>query len=279
MKKRNRLACSFCGERSYLGQVLIVLGLATSSAAVGGTLTDAVVAAQVRTLAQISASGPSSPVAPQLPPDPPLGSPPVDPPPAGGSSDVVISQVIDLDGALHDYPIGDYALKEYAFDQSVQIRTGDTVDLTVTFGADALQLSDMGSGRGSALYGWLAHDSFLDPANSSAFTISNAYVDLLGSDGSVLRTIYAGTQSNGSTHIGPDVTGLLNAGETLTIYGYHAYFEVVSLENGAAYYRGPWVYVQADSLNLVPIPEASTYAMMLVGLALVAGAARRRSST
>lgn len=266
MQERNRLACSFDGGRPSLGWLLVVLGFTSSSAAVAGTFTDAVVAAQVQALAQVSASAPSSPAPP---PDAPLGQP----------SDVVISEVIDLNGALHDYPIGDYALKEYSFAQPVQIRTGDTVDLTVTFGADALQLSDMGSGRGSALYAWLAHDSFLDPANSSTFTIANAYVDLLGTDGSVLRTIYAGTQSNGSTHIGPDVTGLLGAGETLTISGYHAYFEVVSLENGVAHYLGPWVYVQADSLNIVPIPEASTYAMMLVGLALVAGAARRRSST
>lgn len=241
--------------------------LATPVAAGAGTFTDAVVAAQLKALAQMTP-----------PPLPAVESPPpVDPAPVPGTQDVTIDQVVDLGGALRDYALGDYLLKEYSFAEPMLVQAGDSVDLTVRFsGTQALQMSDLGLGSGSSLYAWMAQDSLFDAPNSSNFTIANAYVDLLGTDGSVIRTIYVGTQSNGASHLGPDVNGLLYAGETLTITGYHAYFEVVALENGVGHYRGPWVYVQADQLQIVPVPEASTYAMMLAGLGLVAGASLRR---
>lgn len=253
--------------RQRLSWAIFLPVLATPLAAGAGTFTDAVVAAQLKVLSQMTA-----PAAPRPPAETP---PPTEP--GSGTADVTITQVVDLDGALRDYALGDYVLKEYSFAEPMRVETGDSVDLTVRFsGVQALQMSDLGNGSGSSLYAWMAQDSLLDTPNSSNFTIANAYVDLFGTDGSVIRTIQVGTQSNGSSHLGPDVNGLLHAGETLTITGYHAYFEVVSLENGVGYYRGPWVYVQADQLQIVPVPEASTYAMMLAGLGLVAGFSRLR---
>ena len=149
----------------------------------------------------------------------------------------------------------------------VQIGSGDSVDLTINFASgQTVLMTDLGQGNGSWVSGWLKQDSN-DPPNTSIFTIDNAYVDLLDAGGNVIRSVYVGTDSSGETHIGPDVFGVLNAGESLLVSGYHAYFDVVSLQNDPSHYSGPWVYMGADRLQIT-VPEPSLIAMTLASIGL-----------
>lgn len=195
------------------------------------------------------------------------------------AAQVTINHVVDLGGvAVQNAGFGDYVSKIYDFPPSVQIASGDAVDMTISFASgQAVQMSDLGAGHGSWLNAWMSQDTSIDPPNSSNFAIANAYVDLLDAGGNVIRSVYAGSDSTHAAHIGVEATNVLNAGESLLFSGYHAYFEVTYLQNDPSHYSGPWLYMGADHLQITAVPEASTYAMMLAGLGLVGAMTRRRN--
>lgn len=194
------------------------------------------------------------------------------------AAQVTINHVVDLSGAVvQNLGFGDYVSKIYDFPPSVQIGSGDAVDMTINFASgQTVQMSDLGEGHGSWLNAWMAQDTNIDPPNSSNFTIANAYVDLLDAGGNVIRSVYVGSDSTHAAHIGVEASSFLDAGESLLFSGYHAYFEVTFLENDPSHYSGPWLYMGADRLEVTAVPETSTYAMMLAGLGLVGAMARRR---
>lgn len=193
------------------------------------------------------------------------------------AAQVTINHVVDLSGAVvQNDGFGDYVSKIYDFPPSVQIGSGDAVDMTINFASgQTVQMSDLGL-KGSLMTAWLSQDNSIDPANSSYFSIKNAYVDWLDANGNVIRHVYVGEDSSHATHIGVETSNFLKAGESLLFSGYHAYFEVVSLQNNPSHYSGPWLYMRADQLQISAVPEASTYAMMLAGLGLVGAMTRRR---
>ena len=195
------------------------------------------------------------------------------------AAQVTINHVVDLGGvAVQNTGFGDYVSKIYAFPPSVQIASGDAVEMTISFASgQTVQISDLGAGHGSWLNAWLAQDTSIDPPNSSDFAIANAYVDLLDAGGNVIRSVYVGSDSTHAAHIGVEAPGVLNAGESLLFSGYHAYFEVTYLQNNPSHYSGPWLYMGADHLQITAVPEASTYAMMLAGLVLLGATTRRRN--
>ena len=192
------------------------------------------------------------------------------------AAQVTVNHTVDLSGAVvENIGFGDYVSKIYDFPPSVEIGSGDAVDMTINFASgQTVQMSDLGL-NGSLMTAWMAQDS-IDPPNSSVFSIANAYLDWLDAGGNVIRTIVVGSDSSHATHIGVETSNFLNAGESLLFSGYHAYFEVVSLQNDPSHYSGPWLYMRADDLQITAVPEASTYAMMLAGLGLVGGAMVRR---
>lgn len=191
---------------------------------------------------------------------------------------VTINHIVDLSGAVvQNNGFGDYVSKVYDFPPSLQIGSGDAVDMTFNFASgQSVRMSDFAQGNGSLMTAWMAQDSSIDPVNTSIFSIANAYVDLLDAGGNVIRSVQVGSDSSGESHLGPEVNNILNAGESLLFSGYHAYFEVVSLQNDPSHYSGPWLYMRADQLQITAVPEASTYAMMLAGLGLVGAMTRRR---
>lgn len=191
---------------------------------------------------------------------------------------VIINHIVDLSGvAVQNSGSGDFVSKIYDFPPSVQIGSGDAVDMTINFASgQTVQMSDLGQGNGNLMTAWLSQDSTVDPVNTSNFSIANAYVDWLDAGGNVIRSVYVGSDSTGESHIGVEAPNFLNSGESLLFSGYHAYFEVVSLQNDPSHYSGPWLYMRADQLQITAVPEASTYAMMLAGLGLVGTVARRR---
>lgn len=193
------------------------------------------------------------------------------------AAQVTINHVVDLSGAVvQNDGFGDYVSKIYDFPPSVQIGSGDAVDMTINFASgQTVQMSDLGL-KGSLMTAWLSQDNSIDPANSSYFSIKNAYVDWLDANGNVIRHVYVVEDSSHATHIGVETSNFLKAGESLLFSGYHAYFEVVSLQNNPSHYSGPWLYMRADQLQISAVPEASTYAMMLAGLGLVGAMTRRR---
>lgn len=195
------------------------------------------------------------------------------------AAQVTVHYTVDLSSAVvKNAGFGDYVSEIYEFPPSVEIASGDAVDMTVSFASgQSVQLSDLGEGNGSWLNAWLAQDTRLDPPNSSNFSITNAYVDLLDAGGQVIRTVNVGSDSTHAAHIGVEATNFLNTGESVLFSGYHAYFEVTSLLNDPSHYSGPWVYMGGDRLQITAVPEASTYAMMLAGLGLVGAMARRRN--
>ncbi len=190
---------------------------------------------------------------------------------------VTINHIVDLSGvAVQNSGFGDYVSKIYDFPPSVQIGSGDAVDMTINFASgQTVQMSDLGL-NGSLMTAWLSQDNTIDPANTSNFTIANAYVDWLDAGGNVIRHVHVGSDSTHAAHIGVEASNFLNAGESLLFSGYHAYFEVVSLQNDPSHYSGPWLYMRADQLHITAVPEASTYAMMLAGLGLVGAMTWRR---
>lgn len=194
------------------------------------------------------------------------------------AAQVTINHIVDLTGAVvQNSGSGDYVSKIYDFPPSVQIGSGDAVDMTVNFASgQTVQMSDLGQGNGSLMTAWLSQDSSIDPVNTSNFSIANAYVDWLDAGGNVIRSVYVGSDSTGESHIGVEAPNFLNAGESLLFSGYHAYFEVTYLQNDPSHYSGPWLYLRADQLQITAVPEASTYAMMLAGLGLVGTVTRRR---
>lgn len=194
------------------------------------------------------------------------------------AAQVTINHIVDLTGAVvQNSGSGDYVSKIYDFPPSVQIGSGDAVDMTINFASgQTVQMSDLGQGNGSLMTAWLSQDSSIDPVNTSNFSIANAYVDWLDAGGNVIRSVYVGSDSTGESHIGVEAPNFLNAGESLLFSGYHAYFEVTYLQNDPSHYSGPWLYLRADQLQITAVPEASTYAMMLAGLGLVGTMTRRR---
>ena len=194
------------------------------------------------------------------------------------AAQVTINHIVDLYGvAVQNSGSGDFVSKIYDFPPSVQIGSGDVVDMTINFASgQTMQMSDLGQGNGSLMTAWLSQDSFIDPVNTSIFSIANASVDWLDAGGNVIRTVYVGSDSTGESHIGVEAPNFLNAGESLLFSGYRAHFEVVSLQNDPSHYSGPWLYLRADRLQITAVPEASTYAMMLAGLGLVGAMTRRR---
>jgi hypothetical protein len=193
------------------------------------------------------------------------------------AAQVTISHTVDLSGVvIENTGFGDYVSKIYDFPPSVQIGSGDAVDMTINFASgQTMQMSDLGL-NGSLMTAWLSQDNTIDPPNSSIFTIANAYVDWLDAGGNVIRHVHVGSDSTHAAHIGVEASNFLNNGESLLFSGYHAYFEVVSLQNDPSHYSGPWLYMRADQLQITAVPEASTYAMMLAGLGLVGAMTRRR---
>ena len=194
------------------------------------------------------------------------------------AAQVTINHVVDLSGvAIQNSGSGDYVSKIYDFPPPMEIGSGDAVDMTINFASgQTVQMSDLGQGNGNLMTAWLSQDSTVDPVNTSNFSIANAYVDWLDAGGNVIRSVYVGSDSTGESHIGVEAPNFLNSGESLLFSGYHAYFEVVSLQNDPSHYSGPWLYMRADQLQITAVPEASTYAMMLAGLGLVGTVARRR---
>lgn len=195
------------------------------------------------------------------------------------AAQVTINQIVDLSGAVvQNLGFGDYVSKIYDFPPPVEIGSGDAVDMTINFASgQTMQMSDLGQGNGSLMTAWLSQDSSIDPVNTSNFSIANGYVDWLDAGGNVIRHVYVGSDSTGESHIGVEAPDFLNTGESLLFSGYHAYFEVVSLQNNPSHYSGPWLYMRADHLQITAVPEASTYAMMLAGLGLVGAMTRRRN--
>src|SRR5512143_1005485 len=179
------------------------------------------------------------------------------------AAQVTISHIVDLTGAVvQNSCSGDYVSKIYDFPPSVQIGSGDAVDMTVNFASgQTVQMSDLGQGNGSLMTAWLSQDSSIDPVNTSKFSIANAYVDWLDAGGNVIRSVYVGSDSTGESHIGVEAPNFLNASESLLFSGYHAYVEVTYLQNDPSHYSGPWLYLRADHLQITAVPEASTYAM------------------
>lgn len=194
------------------------------------------------------------------------------------AAQVTINHVVDLSAAVvQNNGFGDYVSKIYDFPPSVQIGSGDAVDMTIGFASgQSMRMSDLGQANGSLMTAWLAQDSSIDPVNTSIFSIANAYIDLLDAGGNVIRSVQVGSDSSGESHLGPEVDNILNAGESLLFSGYHAYFEVVSLQNDPSHYSGPWLYMRADQLQISAVPEATTSAMMLAGLGLLGAMTRRR---
>ena len=195
------------------------------------------------------------------------------------AAQVTISHVVDLGGVtIQNSGSADFVSNIYDFPPSVQIGSGDAVDMTINFvSGQTMQMSDLGQGSGSLMTAWLSQDSTIDPVNTSNFSIQNAYLDWLDAGGNVIRHVYLGSDTTGESHIGVEAPNFLNAGESILFSGYHAYFEVVSLQNDPSHYSGPWLYMRADHLQITAVPEASTYAMMLAGLGLVGAMARRRN--
>lgn len=194
------------------------------------------------------------------------------------AAQVTISHVVDLSGVVvQNSGSGDFVSKIYDFPPSVQIGSGDAVDMTINFASgQTVKMSDLGQGNGNLMTAWLSQDGTVDPVNTSNFSIANAYVDWLDAGGNVIRSVYVGSDSTGESHIGVETPNFLNAGESLLFSGYHAYFEVVSLQNDPSHYSGPWLYMRADHLQITAVPEASTYAMMLAGLGIVGAMTRCR---
>jgi hypothetical protein len=197
--------------------------------------------------------------------------------PQSATAQITINHVIDLSGAVvENIGFGDYINKIYDFPASVQIGSGDSVDMTIMFASgQTVLMTDLGMGNESWVSGWLKQD-INDPPNTSIFTIDNASVDLLDAGGNVIRSVFVGMDSSGETHIGPDALGVLNAGESLLVSGYHTYFDVVSLQNDPSHYSGPWLYMGADRLQIT-VPEPSTNVIMLAALgpfSVVAGRSR-----
>ena len=96
-------------------------------------------------------------------------------------------------------------------------------------------------------------------ADSAAFTFN-------------FQTSFDGSHWSGSTPVAltTDVSGVFSAAQTVT-----------GLSAGPTYwFRISGTTVGADySLNLAPVPEPETYAMLLAGLGLMGVIARRRKST
>ncbi len=191
---------------------------------------------------------------------------------------VTVDYVVDLRAAaVQNTGFGDYISKIYEIPPSVRIGSGDAVDLKITFARGQwLRMTDLGQGNGSLMTAWLEQDVSIDPANTSIFGVVNASIDFLGAGGSVIRSVQVGSLASGEAHLGPEARDVLGPGESLQFSGYRAYFDVVSLQNDPSHDGGPWLYVNADRLQIGAVPEVSAAAMMLAGMGLVGIATRRR---
>ena len=92
------------------------------------------------------------------------------------AAQVTISHIVDLSGvAVQNSGSGDFVSKIYDFPPSVQIGSGDAVDMTINFASgQTVQMSDLGQGNGNLMTAWLSQDSTVDPVNTSNFSIANA---------------------------------------------------------------------------------------------------------
>ncbi len=162
---------------------------------------------------------------------------------------------------------------------ALPIAVGDTVDMTVHFGAGQSLLIQSNGGT-QYLTGWLSEDRTLSEPNTSYFTIANATLDLLDSNNHVVRSFSKSSEANGASHLGPAFQGgYLASGESLAFSGYRTTYTVTDLQGGQQYYSGAFLRFAAfDGASVTLVPEPSSLVLSVLGLACLGGLKMRSSS-
>lgn len=199
----------------------------------------------------------------------------------------VLADIITLNQTINlpppeDFYHGRAVFTDYAlFPDSLIIRQGDTIDLTLNFTpGQSIHMSSTGGEQAFAMD--IYQDNTRNTPNTSNFTLSNISFNLIGAQGSFPASVNMAslTAGHASLFINPH-GNFLAAGQEVTFTGMHARYTVSQLQNGQSYYFGTSLYAYADRLEVhaAPVPEAETWAMLLGGLGLLAFIRRRRSST
>ncbi len=194
---------------------------------------------------------------------------------------ITLNQTIHLPSPV-DFYLGRAVFTNYAlFPDSLIIRQGDTIDLTLNFAPG--QSIRMGSTGGEQAFAMdIYQDNNRNTPNTSNFTLSDISFNLIGAQGSFPASVNMASLAGGHTSLFINPHGhFLAAGQEATFTGMHARYTVSQLQNGQSYYFGTSLYAYADRLEVhaAPVPEAETWAMLLGGLGLLAVMRRRRSST
>lgn len=94
--------------------------------------------------------------------------------------------------------------------------------------------------------------------NESAFQIINATFELLGFSGAGGAGAFydLGDVSGGDAHIGPDISGLLNPGQSVSFSGYRVTYDILSIAQSPHTYDEIWfictetMYQPASAIQL-----------------------------
>ncbi len=194
---------------------------------------------------------------------------------------ITLNQTITLPPPV-DFYLGRAVFTNYAlFPDSILIRQGDTIDLTLNFApGQSIHMSSTGGEQAFAMD--IYQDNTRNTPNTSNFTLSDISFNLTGAQGSFPASVNMGSLTGGHTSLFINPHGnFLAAGQTASFTGLHARYTVSQLQNGQSYYFGTTLYAYADRLEVhaAPVPEPETWAMLLGGIGLLACLRRRRGIT
>lgn len=182
---------------------------------------------------------------------------------------VQFNAFLDISGCLSGGPSLCFAVSP---NPTVSVAVGDTVDYTVTFGGARLRMFDDDGGE-EGFAAWL-----FNAQTVSFFTITNASIEFLGLDGTLVNPLFIATQTDGEIHLGPNITAdYIGTGESISIAGYRVRFTVDALDVNPNAYDTIAILTGADRMEVTTsAPEPGTAALVGLGLMGLVLARRRR---